>query len=292
MARFALAGDSGRTLLAECPGALLAFFFTPEACVLRLVCREFQAAVAAHPWEDRETVIQGSIGAWRASFPQARCANVCKTTWGGVGGTVTRRAPVVDADFVHFEGLWELDMSGCTAVTDAAFVHLRGIRLLNMRECNQPAITDAAFAHLVDIQKLCILSCNQATLTDAAFIHLRGIRVLNMGFCAWLTSEAFAHLKGIHTLFMWRCHQPAITDAALAHLRGIHSLCMEGCRQATITGAGLAHLVGITNLGMADCSEEATAAAEDLGLPVARRFYTWFRPFDCSFVERAEGAGL
>jgi hypothetical protein len=32
---------------------------------------------------------------------------------------------VVDADFVHFEGLRELYMAGCRGVTDAAFVHLR-----------------------------------------------------------------------------------------------------------------------------------------------------------------------
>ena len=48
----------------------------PASCGVRLVCRELQAAVAAHPWEDRETVILGSIGAWRACFPRARCANV------------------------------------------------------------------------------------------------------------------------------------------------------------------------------------------------------------------------
>ena len=46
MARIALAGSAGRTLLAECPNVLLEFFVTPEACALRLV---FQAAVAAHP---------------------------------------------------------------------------------------------------------------------------------------------------------------------------------------------------------------------------------------------------
>ena len=96
MARIALAGSAGRTLLAECPGALLEFFSTPQACALRLVCRELQATVAAYPWEDMETVIQGSIGAWRACFPRARCANVRKSFW---KGGVLRRAPVVDADF-------------------------------------------------------------------------------------------------------------------------------------------------------------------------------------------------
>ena len=144
MPRVMLAGGKGHTLLAECAGALLQFFDTPAACALRLVCREFQAAVAAYPWEDRETVILGSIGGWRACFPRARFANVrfyqVLPGW--------RQTPVVDADFVHFVGLWELNMRGCEAVTDAAFVHLRGIRVLDMGNCNQPTITDAGLAHL------------------------------------------------------------------------------------------------------------------------------------------------
>ena len=49
MPHTALAGGKGHTLLAECPCALLQFFDTRQACALRLVCREFQAAVAAHP---------------------------------------------------------------------------------------------------------------------------------------------------------------------------------------------------------------------------------------------------
>ena len=170
----ALAGDEGRTLLAECPGALLQLFDTPGACALRLVCREFQAAVAAFPWEDRETVILGSIAAWRKCFPRARCANVRMDAYDDV---VLRHAPVVDADFVHFVGLWELSMAHCRAVTDAAFVHLRGICVLDMTDCNQPTITDAGLAHLGGIQKLGIWACRQATLTDAAFAPLRGIRV-------------------------------------------------------------------------------------------------------------------
>ena len=282
MARIALAGGAGHTLLAECPDALLAFFSTPEACALRLVCREFQAAVAARPWEDMGTVIRGDIGAWRACFPRARCANVRRYD---LGGGEVRRAPVVDADFVHFEGLWELDMTFCGAVTDAAFVHLRGIRVLNMHWCSQDTITDAAFAHLVGIQKLCIWDCTQDTLTDAAFIHLRGIQVLNMSGCMQLTDAAFAHLKGIHTLFMWGCMQPSITDAAFAHLRGIHSLVMEFCNQATITEAGLAHLVGITKLGMHNCNEELIKAAERLGLRYTKRQDKCYGAFHSFFDE-------
>ena len=66
---------------------------------LRLVCREIQAAAAAHSSDDRETVILGSIGGLRACFPRVRCANACTS--------------VVDAYFVHFVGLLELSKLCC-----------------------------------------------------------------------------------------------------------------------------------------------------------------------------------
>ena len=281
MPRITLAGATGRTLLAECPGALLQFFSTRRACALRLVCREALAAVAAHPWEDRETVIQGSIGGWRACFPRARCANVRLYDW---HGGVVRRAPVVDADFVHFVGLWELDMVRCRAVTDAALVHLRGIRVLNMSYCSQPTITDAGLAHLLGIQKLSIVGCTQAILTDAALAPLRGLRVLNMSACPQLTDAAFAHLKGIHTLIMWNCNKPTITDAALAHLKGIQCLVLCEC-SIPFTEAGLAHLRGITRLHMMDANAASIAAARDLGLPVTTGACTELSAFRWSDTE-------
>ena len=100
-----LAGGGQETLLSEVGFVLLPLFTTRDACALRLVCREFLAAVSEHPWEDRGTVIKGSIAAWRACFPHARCANVRQWV---LHGTNRRAAPVVDADFVHFEGLREL----------------------------------------------------------------------------------------------------------------------------------------------------------------------------------------
>jgi hypothetical protein len=272
----ALAGDESRTLLAECPDALLQFFDTPEACELRLVRREFQAAVAAHPWEDRETVILGSIGAWRACFPRARCANVRR--WDSGDYAVVRSAPVVDADFVHFVGLRELNMRSCTAVTDAAFVHLRGIRVLDMGLCNQPSITDAGLAHLGGIQKLCIAGCSQDTLTDAAFAPLRGLRVLNMGSCLQLTDGAFVHLKGIQTLLIWICTQPTITDAALAHLMGIKCLVLWHC-SIPFTEVGLANLRGITRLHMRGANAASIVAAHDLGLPATTGACTEYSAF-------------
>ena len=281
----ALAGDEGRTLQAECPGALLQFFDTPEACALRLVRREFQAAVAAYPWEDRDTVILGSIGGWRACFPRAKCADVRKTN---IFGGLVRRAPIVDADFVHFEGLWELNMTGCTAVTDAALVHLRGIRVLDMSDCWQPAITDAGLAHLVGIQKLSIYGCSQDTLTDAAFAPLRGLRVLNISFCRQLTDAAFAHLKGIHTLLMEGLDQPTITDAALARLRGISCLVLYRC-SIPFSGVGLAHLQGIARLHMQDANAVSIAAAHGLDLPATTGDRLWEQQFSFRFSDWESG---
>ena len=281
MARTTLAGGAGRTLLAECLGALLQFFSSHEACALRLVCREFQAAVTAYPWEDRITVILGSIGNWRACFPRARCANVNSYS---DEDRVVRRAPVVDADFVHFVGLWELNMSSCRAVTGAAFVHLRGIRVLDMSDCNQPTITDASLAHLAGIQKLSICGCTQATLTNAAFAPLRSIRVLNMSGCPQFTDTAFAHLKGIHTLHMRYCNQPTITDAALAHLKGIKCLVLHSC-SIPFTEVGLVHLRGTTRLHMYDANAASIAAAHDLGLPVTTGGLTEYSAFRFSDTE-------
>jgi hypothetical protein len=276
-----LAGGGQETLLSEVGFVLLPLFTTVDACALRLVCREFLAAVREHPWEDRVTVIQGSIATWRACFPHALCANVQQGVW--YVSEIKRVAPVVDADFVHFEGLRELYMAGCRGVTDAAFVHLRGIHTLDMSLCHQPSITDAAFAHLADIKRLSICACGQASITDAAFAHLRGIQLLNMSHCYQLTDTAFLHLRGIHTLYMRSCFQPAITDAAFAHLRGIHTLVMDRCDQATITGAGLAHLKGIRVLGMYQCSIDQVATARSLGLPVTTRYCRSYGSLHCTF---------
>jgi hypothetical protein len=70
------AGHATETILSEVGVVLLRLFDTREACVLRLVFREFVEAVAQQRWEDRDTVIMGSIAAWRRCFPRARCANV------------------------------------------------------------------------------------------------------------------------------------------------------------------------------------------------------------------------
>ena len=108
--RTTLAGGAGRTVMWAAGDALLPFFSTEEARALRLVSRECLAAVARHPWADRATWIAGSVAAWRASFPRAKVANAIGYN---IALNRARRTPIVDADFVHFEGLQELDMSNC-----------------------------------------------------------------------------------------------------------------------------------------------------------------------------------
>jgi hypothetical protein len=275
-----LAGGGQEMLLSEVGFVLLPLFSTRDACALRLVCREFLAAVREHPLEDRGTVIKGSIAVWRACFPQARCANVQKWVW--PESADKRAAPVVDADFVHFEGLRELYMAGCKDVTDASFVHLRGIHTLDMTVCDQLAITGAAFVHLAGIQRLSMWGCDQA-FTDAAFAHLHGIQLLNMSEFSQITDAAFVHLRGIHTLYMWYCSQPAITDAAFVHLRGIHTLVICVCDQATITRISFAHLKGIDALGMFSCSAAQVATVRSLGLTVDSHAYKLYGALGCMF---------
>ena len=283
-------GALPHTILSCCQGTLLSMFCTPAVLPLRATCTDAMRATAAHPWADFDTVIQGRIAAWRACFPCARSANVRMYAY---GGGAARNAPVVDADFVHLEGLWELNICSCTGITDAAFAHLRGIRTLDMTLCRQGAITDAAFAHLAGVQRLSLWDCQPFAgqpfiLTDAAFAHLRGIRVLNMSWCKQFTDAAFAHLRGIHALFMWNCNQRTLTDAALAHLAGIHTLVMEDCTQ-DFTAAGLAHLRGVQRLSLADAAPATVAAAQALGLPVTTHRISGKRAF--APVLAGEGGG-
>ena len=144
-------------------------------------------------------------------------------------------ATITDADFVHFRGVKDLDITGLRTITDAAFVHLKGIHKLVMSYCKQAAITDAAFEHLRGIHSLTMDHCNQDTITDAAFIHLKGIRVLDMSYCSQvsITDAAFVNLRGIESLRMWNCNQSSITGATFTHLTGIDWFSTEGCGSKT-----------------------------------------------------------
>ena len=157
---------------------------TRSATALRGTCRGARDAVAAHAWHDTRTRIRWPAR-WRAAFPAAMAGNVSSDY----------RSPppmLTNADFVHFRGVRELNMSYCwqATITDAAFAHLRGIHTLNMSGCRQATITDAAFAHLRSIHTLNMRECRQATITDAAFAHLCGIHTLDVRECRQATIAA------------------------------------------------------------------------------------------------------
>ena len=287
---------------------ILGFFTMVESNALRGVCKEFRKALMDFPWMDAESIIRGSLMAWRAAFPAARAVNVTE-------GYVGRRKPIVDEDFVHIRGdararLHTVDMRECIRVTDAAFVHLRGIQSLNMVYCNPSTITDAAFVHLRGIHILDMSKCNQATITDAAFMNLHGIHTIGMGGCnqATITDAAFVHLRGIHTFSMSNCKQITdaafvhlrgilklemescfrITDAAFVHLRGIQKLNMAGCNQMTITDAAFVHLHGIHTLDMSRCNQATITDAAFVHLRGIRVFTT----YDCRPAVRTAAAAV
>jgi hypothetical protein len=252
------AGCATETILSEVGVVLLRQFDMREACVLRLVCREFVEAVRVQQWEDGATVIQGSIAAWRRCFPRARCANVGNN----LRSAIYRRVPMVDADFEHLASLRELNLSGCKGITDAAFAHLRGIRSLDIMGCR--GITGAGFVHLRGIHTLEMSCC--WGITDAAFAHLRGIHTLNMSYCRGITDAAFAHLRGIHTLGAAYC--AGITGAGFVHLAGIQRLNIQGCTSIT-ADAAFVHLCSVSSeVRMIGCSADAIAAARRAGVPV------------------------
>ena len=190
-------------------GGIFGYLNMIDSNKVRGLCVECRKAVMDFPWMDEESIIKGSVKAWRAAFPVARAVNV------------SGRNDIVDADFVHIRGdkrvrLHTVNMRNCKSVTDAAFVHLRGIQKLNMNCCNQMTITDAAFVHLRGIHTLWMSCCDQATITDAAFVYLRGIHELDIEGCnqMTITVAALVHLVGIKILKTERCSRDVRIAAA------------------------------------------------------------------------------
>jgi hypothetical protein len=107
------------------------------------VCREQRDEVAAFPWADADTRIDGRLALWRACFPHARAANV------------RMRSDLVSADFALLAGIHTLIMVGCSqpTITDAAIVHLRGIRTLVMDDCSQATITGATLSSHCELKR-------------------------------------------------------------------------------------------------------------------------------------------
>ena len=150
--------ENSQNVLSVASYTLLELVGTRGACALRATCREARDAVAAHPWADTVTRVEGSLALWRTCFPRAQAANV------------SERGDLVDVDFVHLRGMSTLIMCDCgeSEIGDAAFVHLRGLRSLDMSFCGQESITSAIFASLRGIQMLSLYACEQFSSRDIA----------------------------------------------------------------------------------------------------------------------------
>ena len=119
----AFAGDFlPTTSLSCCAGAMLPLLSTSDVLPLRATCREAAIAIAQHPWEDSETLIQGHVRNWRACFPRARAANLA-----ACAAYLDERLPVTlltEQDCALLAGLRSLSIAGRGELTDAAFAHL------------------------------------------------------------------------------------------------------------------------------------------------------------------------
>ena len=246
-------GDCGTSLLSIVSGALLPFFSTLDACTLRLLCKEFKAAVTDYQWADVRTRIRGSVSQWRACFPRAKAASIY-----GRGYT----SPVRDADCAALAGCRVLDISGCKELTDAAFVHFKGVHTLRMRYLGS-GISDAAFAHLSGVHTLDMRGCKSPHLTDAALAHLAGVHTLSIADCPQFSDAGIACLTGLQDrrgaqvglacLNISLCRQGSLTDQLFRHCRGLLQLNMSHCEQ--FTGQHMGLLWGIAALDATGCAE-------------------------------------
>jgi hypothetical protein len=229
-------GSLPHTLLSSCRGLLLPCLDTHSALPLRATCREARDAVALHPWATRDAPIRGSVARWRACFPRALCANF--SSYMAYLYHHNRSSPLRDEDCAHLEGLRQLDISGCTALTSAAFSHFSALRHLDMTGCDQAALGSAALVHLGRLEVLCVAECTQ--LAGAPFAPLQRLRNLDMSNTT-LGDEALAHLPAIDTLNVIGCtHLTAAAVAVLQRVRVLRvgSMSEAFSREANRVGLG------------------------------------------------------
>ena len=149
-------------------------FSMRDACALRLVSPKFKDAVSAHLWDDKRSVIMGSLAAWRASFPKARSANV--SSWDPnhprsaahrrAFGPTMRIAPLLASEFQHLRNLRWLSASGSATFTDGALLHL-GSTLTRLHVEGCPALTGANMAHIGGTPVLFMAGCSEHAIRAA-----------------------------------------------------------------------------------------------------------------------------
>jgi hypothetical protein len=204
-------------------GGLLPYFTIEDACLLRLINKEFNEVVTKYPWNDMKTKIKGSIKLWKKCFPYARSANV-------------HNKILYDSDFNYFEGLEKLDISRSISnenpiyVTEVGFMKLYKLKLLKMLDCR--------------------------TIPEIALKYLINIKELDISWCDQITDNIFRYFSKLDKLVMRWCSQPSITDNAFKNITKIKSLDMTGCNQVTISNNAFIYFMCLTNLDMSGCYQE------------------------------------
>ncbi len=161
---------------------MLDMFDTAAVLPLRATCRDAVAAVAAHPWDDLETVICGNVGPalLPAGRPASRTQLSCPLRASSLEMSYCTHATITDAAFVPLAGIQSLTMHGCTQAT----IHRRCLCAPGGNQVTQATITDAAFASLAGIQRLNMLSCREAIIASARAAGLRVVCWIFYALCA------------------------------------------------------------------------------------------------------------
>ena len=268
------------------PFALLPFFSTLEATQLRLVCKGFRDAVAAHPWADCETLVQ-DVTSWQACFPRARAVafameRLCwpKRLSSPIAGLqppeALRGLTHVDASLLRNSsklndlllslspGVTFLRLRDCERVPGETLARLTGLRHLDVSGsfCLQPGLAPpATLGALRSLRELHLGGCS--SVTDASLAPLGStLEVLDISSCPGLSDAALAHFWGGRLRSLKADYCTGITDAAFGGLGGaLRELSLQGCTQATLTDAAFAPLGQLARLCCSLTGPHLTAAA-------------------------------
>ena len=258
-------GAHAHTILSSCCHALLPFFSTRSAGVLRVLCREAQATVADHGFSDSCTPINPRrLQQWRSSFPRAQgarlrmlagcrpCAVFSSFSWITTLCLQGLLQDIPASAFQSLPRLRALNATHCCGLGDEALGHLLALEDLVMAGCTQRSFAGRTLASLPRLRSLNVSGCTQ--LTDAAFAGLTALTSLCMNDCSQhaLTDEVLNDLPILRTLHMARCRQPTLTNAVFAPLAGaLQAVNINGCTQ--FTGGALRHLRGVADLDLQGC---------------------------------------
>jgi len=239
-----------RSVITAAGDALLEFFDTKKATLLRAVSRELRAKVADHPWDDQESIIRGAhVVGWHACFPHLHVVNLSKQVVPVEAFEHLRKFSKLNLSFAQFP---EFSLDGeypRLMWLDLTEEHASGTD-------NQRRLTDIAVKNLRCplLTFLSLDSCEGITWLGALQHPL--LTNLDLAWCSGITDVGLKALRCplLSTLYL---SSTSITDAGLEDLQCplLTTLNLSGCKD--ITDAGLAALQCplITTLDLSWCTE-------------------------------------